>query len=85
MARKSNVEFGVLKNNSELNGVKNFGDNANQQHLLKKIPIKGNANFALTMNNISMYSVEPTKKSKDGPVGSLFSPNKRLRTISRKK
>jgi hypothetical protein len=85
MARKSNVDFGVLKNNSEVNGIKSFGDNANQQHLLKKIPVKGNPNFAVTMNNISMYSVEPTKKAKDGAVGLIFSPNKRLRTISRKK
>ena len=46
MARKNNVEFGVLKNNSEYNGAKNFGDMNNQQQLLKKIPVKGNANLS---------------------------------------
>lgn len=85
MARKNNVEFGVLKNNSEYNGAKNFGDMNNQQQLLKKIPVKGNANLGATMSNISMYSVEPTKKVKEAAIGSIFSPSKRLRTISRKK
>lgn len=32
-----------------------------------------------------MYAVEPTKKAKEMGIGVTFSPNKRLRTISRKK
>lgn len=34
---------------------------------------------------MSMYTVEPTKKVKQAATGVIFSPNKRMRTISRKK
>lgn len=64
MARKNNSEFGVLKNNSEHNGVKNLGEVGNQQHVLKKITGKNNINLGTTMTNMSMYAVEPTKKVK---------------------
>jgi len=85
MARKTNSEFGVLKNNSEHNEMKNFGEVTNQQHALKKITGKNNMNFGVTMTKMSMYAVEPAKKIKEIGVGVTFSPNKRLRTISRKK
>ena len=75
----------MLKNNSDYNGVKNFGEMSNQQQALKKISGKGNVNLGTTMSNMSMYSVEPTKKMKEAVIGGIFSPNKRLRTISRKK
>lgn len=53
--------------------------------MLKKITGKNNINLGATMNNMSMYAVEPTKKAKEMGIGVTFSPNKRLRTISRKK
>jgi hypothetical protein len=84
MARKNNSDTGTLKNNSEHMAVKPIGEN-NQQHVLKKISGKNNVNLGATLTNISMYTVEGAKKLKETTGGVTFSPNKRLRTMSRKK
>ena len=55
----------------------------NSDQVLKKISGKNNINIAT--NSISMYAVEPTHKKIMKESGIMFSPNKRLRTISRKK
>ena len=63
MARKNTSETGVLRNNSEHMAVKPIGEN-NQQHVLKKISGKNNVNLGATLTNMSMYTVEGTKKVK---------------------